>query len=106
MQVHINDQTFATYPRMRRMFACAEKVYRLLIALQPEDASALKWSTDDAARLVELRRVREGALRSNNEDDEASAAQTTEAKAAGDKRTLEVDATSSDIPPALRARVL
>ena len=101
MQVHINDQTFATYPRMRRMFACAEKVYRLLIALQPEDASALKWNSVDAARLVELRRVREGALRSNNEDDEASA----EAKA-GDKRTLEVDATSSDIPPALRARVI
>jgi hypothetical protein len=84
MQVHVNDQAFATYPRVRRMFHCGEKVCRLLIALQPEDASALKVSSFEAARLAELRQVLEGALRSNDDDEGGDAA-----PAAGAKRARE-----------------
>ena len=84
------------------MFACTEKVYRLLIALQPEDANALKWNSVDAARLVELQRVREGALQRTQGKDDDEGVVVAEAKA-GDKRPpLPLDPCSE--PAALRAR--
>lgn len=92
------------------MFACTEKVYRLLITLQPEDFNALKLNSADAARLVELRSVREGVLRRNSENDdgeqaraEAPISSSSEPKA-GEKRPLEVEPDRGGEPPATRTR--
>lgn len=56
MQVCVNVQEFAHYPRLLRMLSGAERLYSLLIALQPED-SAISVDMEDAARLADLRDV-------------------------------------------------
>ncbi len=98
MQVHVNNQAFATYPILRRMLVCTEKVYRLLVALQPEDASALHVGADEAATLVELRVVRDKALLSQ-EDEMAPEPPAV----AGAKRPA--DAEAADAPRSTRARL-
>jgi hypothetical protein len=99
MQVHVNNQAFATYPVVRRILSCTEKMYRLVVALQPEDANAMHVADAEAARLVELKSVRDGALRSQDELAEPP-------RSAGAKRSLGelAGAAASDAPPQTRAR--
>jgi hypothetical protein len=74
-------------------------MYRLLVALQPEDANAMQVAPLEAARLVELKNVRDGALRSQDEVTDQPRI------VAGSKRPIHaLEDTNADAPAAARAK--
>lgn len=57
MQVHVNVQPFAYYPRLLRLMRCIEDAYSMLVRMQPEEAAS-SVSHEDAQALTALQEVK------------------------------------------------
>lgn len=112
MQACVNVQEFAHYPRLRRMLSGTERLYSLLVALQPDDA-AISVDIEDAERLADLREhsAQANMQRSTLMSKEGKGPRPEEASvSSGSKRKQSIDSDddSADGPverPATRIRL-
>ena len=58
MQAWVNIQSFAEYPILLKLLSGIEEAWRLLVALQPEEASINLVDNDEAQKLMNLRHVK------------------------------------------------